>query len=488
MKRRITIFNTMQSITIEDLKKVVALSDLPDEHLQWMLDRCEYDEYEDGTQIVKYGEPIDWMWILLEGKALFYMDVNGKQVYYYAFENDNETGGIGGSLPYSRMKASPGYTYASGKVRFLRFHKKHFQELERLNPDFIQRLIGYMSDRARAFATMKLQHEKVNALGKLAAGIAHELNNPAAAISRIASELTKRLNHNYELTEKLLQCNMVPQHIDSIRILVEKKKKESEQKLKLSAMQLMEYEEGIEEWLANQGVTNKEAAETFAEFRLTVEELEKIRNDVGKNAFPNVILWLENLLSSQKIIEDLNDASSHISTLVGAIKSHVHMDRTNDLQPTDIHKDIENALTLLGFKLREKNIEVKKKFCDDLPVVPAYIGELNQVWSNIIDNAIHAISENGELTIQTECNSKDIKVHMIDNGSGIPPEIVSRIFDPFFTTKNVGEGTGIGLDTVNRIIKHHNGEIKVNSVPGRTEFQICIPRQQNKERDKNDVE
>ena len=151
------------------------------------------------------------------------------------------------------------------------------------------------------------------------------------------------------------------------------------------------------------------------------------------------------------------------------------MEKTNDLQPTNIHKDIENTLTLLGYKLREKSITVRKIFCSDLVDIPAHISELNQVWTNLIDNAIYAVDKNGELTIETSCDKKNVKVKIIDNGTGIPKENLSKIFDPFFTTKKMGDGTGIGLDTVNRIIKHHNGEIKVDSVPGRTEFAVCIP-------------
>lgn len=155
------------------------------------------------------------------------------------------------------------------------------------------------------------------------------------------------------------------------------------------------------------------------------------------------------------------------------------MDRTNELQKTNIHIDIENTLTLLGYKLREKNITVKKVFCENFPDVPAYVGELNQVWTNLIDNAIYALEKNGELVIDTTCDSRNVTVKIIDNGTGISADIISRIFDPFFTTKKVGDGSGIGLDLVNRIIKHHNGEVKVNSKPGRTEFTICIPVTQN---------
>ena|ERR1039457_4793339 len=195
----------MESITIEELKNVVALSDLPDEHLQWILDHSEYKEYKDGTQIRKTGEEAVEMIMILEGSVSFYMDFHGRLVFYYDFANDVTSGGVTGLLPYSRMKVYPGCSFAVGKLRMLELHNKYFQELEHLNPDLIQRLIGYMTERARSFATTQMNQEKVNALGQLSAGIAHELNNPASAINSMSSELTKRLKLNYELTEKLLK-------------------------------------------------------------------------------------------------------------------------------------------------------------------------------------------------------------------------------------------------------------------------------------------
>src|SRR5688572_12783939 len=204
-------------ITPADLKHIVALSDLPDEHLQWLIDNSEYFEFADGDIIAKYGDTAENMWIALEGQVAFYMYVNGRQVYYFTFENNNVTGGVGGLMPYSRMKTYPGYSYALGTVRLLRLHKSNFPELEDLNPDFIQRLIGYMTDRAKAFATTQLQHEKVNALGNLAAGIAHEMNNPAAAIRAISDELARRLNDNYALTRNLLQSKITSEHLQQIQ-------------------------------------------------------------------------------------------------------------------------------------------------------------------------------------------------------------------------------------------------------------------------------
>jgi len=464
----------MHKKSIDELRKVIALSDLPDEHLQWICERSDYRECEDGEIVLKKGEPSEVMWFIVEGKFDFYMDVNGQEVYYYNFENDVSTGGVSGLLPYSRMKSSPGNAYSVGKAKIYSLHKKYFQELEQLNPALIQRLIGYMTERARSFATTQLQHEKVSALGRLAAGIAHEMNNPASAINRIAVELTKRLNENYNLTAKLLEYKISADHIKSISEMVEKKGLEPLKKLSL--MQRMQKEDEMNDWFDQNDLGgNSIAAETFAEAGIAGEDLENIRGGIGKEEFIHVLLWVENLLTSKRIIKDLEESSTRISTLVGAIKSHVHMDQTNDLQPTDIHRDIENTLTLMGYKLREKNITVKKIFNEDMPDVSVYVGEMNQVWTNIIDNAIYAMPKNGELTIETSFDSQNVYVKIIDNGKGIPQEILSKIFDPFFTTKKVGDGTGIGLDLVNRIIKHHNGEIKVHSKPGRTEFAICIP-------------
>jgi len=469
----------MASVTLSELKNIIALRDLPDEHLQWLLDHSESEEFEDGSTMVKTGDPMDYMWFVIEGVGDFYLEVNGKQAFNFKFENNALTGGVGGVLPYSRMTKAPGNNYAVGKVRILKIHKKYFPELEQLNPAFIQKLIGYMTERARYFATQQSQQEKVSALGMLAAGIAHELNNPAAAINGIASELKRRLDANYTLTEKLLRCDISAEHIKAIRDMVLTKESATEKK-RLTAMQRMEKEDAFNDWFDANGFKDmQQVTETLCDAGLSIDDFETLRNDVGNTAFSHVLRWLENTLSSSRVMKDLEDASGRISALVGAIKSHVHMDRTNDVQRTNLNTDLENTLTLLGYKLRGKNITVRKILSEQLPEVEAYVGELNQVWTNIIDNAIYAMDKNGELTVETCFNAKDATVKITDSGAGIPKDILTKIFDPFFTTKKVGDGSGIGLDIVQRIVKQHHGEIKVESVPGKTQFQICIPLKQN---------
>jgi signal transduction histidine kinase len=470
----------MNQHLIEELKNVVGFRDLPDEHLEWIIAHSEYYEHEDGHIIFKTGEPIDVMWILLEGKVNFYMDINGRLVYYFCFENNEITGGVGGLLPYSRLKSSPGFSIAVGKVRGLMIHKKYFHELELLNPDLIQRLIGYMTARARIFATTQLQHEKVSALGKLAAGIAHELNNPASAISRISAELKKKITLSYKLTEEMLNQNINPKLIRNIYKIVQNQMAEYPGKTKISPLKRIQREDELSEWL-NKNILSfrPEMAETFTEAGLSTENLADIHREAGNESIQKVLDWLENLLSAGQITKDLEDASERITKLVRAIKTHVHMDRSNDLHHTDIHNDLDNTLTLLGYKIREKDIRVDKIYCEEMPEVEAYVAELNQVWTNIIDNAVYALPRGGKLTIATTCDSKDVTIRIIDNGPGIPQNIISRIFDPFFTTKKMGEGTGIGLDIAQRVINDHSGKIKVNSHPGNTEFIISLPVSQN---------
>ena len=466
----------MKPLTTTELRKVIALRDLPEKDLQWILDHGEYKEYEDGAIASRTGEPIDYMWMILEGKGNFYLDISGRLVHYYTFENNDKTGGVGGLLPYSRMKTAPGFTFIVGKGKIFLLHKKYFQQLEQLNPVFIQRLIGYMTERARAFATLQLQQEKVNELGKLSAGIAHELNNPASAITRISSELNRRLMLNYELTEKLLQYKINPEQVRAIHEKSIANNNANENKPRITAIQKLEKEDEIRNWLEEKKCLECiEGSETFVEAGWNVADLENVLQHVGSEALSHVMRWLENLLASGLILKDLQEASSRISTLVGAIKSHVHMDRTNDWLPTNIHTGIENTLVLLGHKIREKNITVKKLFCESLPAIDGFVGELNQVWSNLADNAIYAMDQNGELVIETSQNDDSVTVRFIDNGRGIPPEISTHIFDPYFTTKHAGDGSGIGLDIVNRIIKNHNGNIVVSSEPGRTEFKITLP-------------
>ena len=283
------------------------------------------------------------------------------------------------------------------------------------------------------------------------------------------------MTQHFELTARLIKQAVHPDQLEVLHQIVDSKVNKPAQTIKPSTLEKMDLEDRLNDWFDTFQYKNRLAAETFSEHDFKVEELEGLKNKIGTEALIAALPWLENNISTQKIIRDLGIASQHITTLVTAIKSHVHMDRSTDLQPTNIHQDIENVLTLMNHKLKQKKIVVHKKFDPALPNVPAYVGELNQVWSNIIDNAIYALPSEGELKIETSHSDEFVYVSITDTGSGIPKEIINRIFEPFFTTKKMGEGTGIGLDLVKRVIEHHHGEVKVQSTPGHTKFDISIP-------------
>jgi signal transduction histidine kinase len=218
-------------------------------------------------------------------------------------------------------------------------------------------------------------------------------------------------------------------------------------------------------------------AENFVDFNFGIENMETFSQHIPATYHSPVFNWINNLLITEKMVEDIEESSRRIALLVNSVKNFTHMDRGSDKQYADIHDGIRNTFTMLIYKIKKSNITVVKDFDTTLPKVNAMIGELNQVWTNLIDNALDAMEPNGKgtLTIKTERDREFVQVSVIDDGPGIPDEIKSRIFDPFFTTKEMGKGTGMGLEVVQRIVLQHNGSIKVKSAPGRTEFVVCFP-------------
>lgn len=451
------------------------LEGIPDVQLQWILDRSEPMDHEEGEVTYRTGDVMDTMWLLVEGAISLYMDIKGRLVYYITFSHDPPFLGVGGALPYSRLDKSPGWSYVQYPVRGISLHKSHFKELEEVSPELMQRLITSMIERARFFATRKLQEEKISALSKLSAGLAHELNNPAAALQRTATELDARLKNNYQLTSQFFEVEVPAKEVKHIyELMLKKANKPRERKQGLLAK--IAQEEELTEKLESYNYPDAPAlAEIMNEAGIDLETLEEIHEELPAKLFVPVMMWLNNILISSRAIQEVSDASKRISDLVTAMKSHVRMDRSTAMEPVDISKGLSDTLTLLNHKIEKKNIKVDRQYDESLPKVMGYGGELNQVWSNLVDNAIDAMDQHGNLAVSASREHHMVKVSVIDNGAGIPPDIKNQIFDPFFTTKKQGEGTGIGLDVVKQIVTRHHGEVKVFSEPGRTEFQVYLP-------------
>ena len=237
-------------------------------------------------------------------------------------------------------------------------------------------------------------------------------------------------------------------------------------------------EEETIDWLEEHSVENSyDMAENFVEFGFAVTDLETFCNHIPAAYCSPVFNWINNLLTTERMVQDIQESSRRIAELVNSVKVFTHMDRGFDKQRTDIRIGIKNTIMLLKHRLKKGNVELVKDFDETLPEVNAIVGELNQVWTNLIDNALDAMEPNGRgtLTIRTHRDRHFAQVIIADDGPGIPKDVQTRIFDPFFTTKEVGKGTGMGLEVVQRIVRQHNGSIKVNSQPGKTEFLICFP-------------
>jgi len=332
-----------------------------------------------------------------------------------------------------------------------------------------------MTTRVREFSKIQSRNEKLLALGKLSAGLAHELNNPASAMARSAKTLKEHLKTTPDKFKRVIKVKLSEEIVDVVNDLMYEKL--SGGKVTLTTMQKANIEDDIEDYLEDEDIsTDSETIEHLASFGFTVDEVEEISTKVEKEHAGVVLDWIGSNIVTETVVEEIEGAASRISHLIGSIKTFSYMDQSLDFQQLQINDGLESTGQLLNHKVKKKNISITLDLDKELPKVYGLPGELNQVWMNLISNAIDAVEpEKGEIVVCTRNNHNSIVARVIDNGSGIPDDIKSRIFEPFYTTKRMGEGTGLGLDIVKKIIEQHKGDILLNSKPGRTEFEVYLP-------------
>ncbi len=470
------VMDMVMESTLDILRSILIFKDVPSDDLEWLLSKADIHEFNTGDYAFKPGDKIEQLTIVLSGRFSIRLP-QGDQLREYAVL---ERGAITGALPYSRMSEARGFGVALEPSRLLMLHKNHFHDLAIKSYPLTQALVGVMIDRTRDFTAFTQQNEKLISLGKLSAGLAHELNNPAAAIVRSASRLKKHLSKTPESFKRILQVRMTPEQVDALIVLLFSKLDRTKHK-PLSMLQRAALEDDLRDWFDEHdfvgvgSAANDERVEIFADFQITVDDLESIAKEFSGVELFTALEWCEGILNTEQYVSEIHEAASRIKKLVESVKGYSNMDRANDAEPLDVRDGIRSTLTMLSYKLKQKRIHVREHFQEDAPLIMGYVGELNQVWTNLIDNAIDAMDENGVLDIHSKVEAGSLKVSMIDNGSGIPEHIISKIFDPFFTTKPVGQGTGLGLDIVKKIIDRHKAEIKVRSIPGRTEFELRFP-------------
>jgi signal transduction histidine kinase len=459
---------------VDALRNVHVFSDLPEDQLRWFADNVEDLRFTPGEVLFRKGDPPDFMTVFLEGEMHGYWDDNVQDAIFIVRAGDPKTE-VSGMLPFSRMTAFTVTGRAATNVRLLRFPARLFPEMMQRMPRLVQRLVSIMADRVREMTTVDQQQDKLMALGKLSAGLAHELNNPAAAATRAANDLIATLADLRAADLRLCQHELTPEQEVEIRSFEDHAIEHTTSAALLNSLEQSDREELIASWLEEHRIDDAwKLSANLVEGGIDAHDLENISGKLQPSAFADLLGRINAQLAVAKLANEIKASTARISELVAAVKEYTYMDQAS-IQEIDIHKGLENTLLILKYKLRKKNIEVTRDYAEDLPHIKAYGSELNQVWTNLIVNAVDAMSEGGTLKVRTRREPMDIMVEIRDNGSGISETVKSRIFEPFFTTKPVGEGTGLGLDTVTRIVRKHRGNIRFESKPGDTCFQVRLP-------------
>jgi signal transduction histidine kinase len=382
-------------------------------------------------------------------------------------------GDVTGVLPYSRMVAPPGDVRALEPVEVFAIPREHLRSMTRECHEITTILVHWMLDRARLFTSSELQNEKMISLGKLSAGLAHELNNPASAIERCAAMLGNRLKDSEEAARDLAAETLNDEQIATVeavrRACMAKKLHEVR-----STLEQSDREEAMEAWLAGHGLDTTNA-QILADTEVTFEVLELLAVGVERPALNAVLRWAAAGCAVRNLTSKIQESAIRVSNLVNAVKGFTHMDQANVAEPVDLGSCLANTVTVLQSKAREKLVDVTLELEAEVPKVRGFAAELNQVWGNLIDNALDAADNGGRVQVLANRDNQSVVVRILDDGAGIPHEIRDRIFDPFFTTKPMGQGTGLGLDIARRLVRHNEGAIAFESQPGRTEFRVTLP-------------
>jgi signal transduction histidine kinase len=453
--------------TKEELLKVPAFSDLPDEQIDWFLSQSKELNIKAGETYSRQGDPADAMYVILEGELQGRGEFAGETFIF-----TTKAGEITGVLPFSRMKVFTVSGRALTDSRALRFPRSQFQDLVQKMPELTQRLVGMMSDRIRETTRVEQQRDRLVGLGKLSAGLAHELNNPASAAKRAAGLLREVFKRIKEASLELGRRNLTaPQRAE-----IEKLEASFIQPNEIppDALTVSDLEDQIDSLLRSHGQNDLwQLAADLARRDVKPAVLESLFANLGPDAARAALVRIAASVEIANLLNELESSTSRISDLVRAIKEYTYMDQS-PVQNVDVIKGIENTLTILQYKLK-RGVTVHREY-EKIPLlVNSFGSELNQIWTNLIDNAIDAMGGKGDLRIRTYREDDCVVVEIVDNGPGISPEVEAHIFEPFFTTKGVGEGTGLGLDTVQRIVRKHKGNIQVESEPGNTRFQVYLP-------------
>ena len=422
--------------------------------------------------MLQEGDPGDALYVVLDGELEITKRQGGQDILLAV----SRAGEFLGEMSLLEQTPRSASVRTSQESRLLVISQAAFQTLLSCSPSAPLRILHTLTSRLRNNESVLMQNEKMAALGTLAAGLAHELNNPAAAIRRSAAQLRDALSEREHLAAELSTLTHDPHQAKTISILQEETAKRTTTPVSSDPLSLSDQEDELQEWLEDHSVEQAwELAPVLISLGWDRDELERLTEDFSTIQLPVVVQWLAASSSVYGLLEEVGKSAEAISEIVKAVKTYSYLDQA-PIQEVDLEESLENTLVILRPKIKP-GISIVRDYADDVPRIEAYGSELNQVWTNIIDNAIDAMRGQGELVLRTYAKDDDIiVVEITDYGPGIPPEIQPRIFEPFFTTKAPGAGTGLGLHIAYNIVVHkHHGQIQIASKPGETRFRVTLP-------------
>ena len=457
---------------VAGLRTITPLDGLTEEEYTWLATKGTERMGGDRSIVFREGEPACNMNFILSG------EVQVRRRHSSAALFIGRAGSMTGKLPYSRMKTYGGEGYSVGPVWAIDIHESLFPEMLVAIPSMGQRSVSALLDRVREVTRMEQQSEKLNALGKLAANLSHELNNPASAAQRSAASLFGELreygDQKYRMGRLCLPDETTERYREWIKNARARMSAYSNMpKGSQNPLANADREEMLVKWLNAHNVPNPwTIAPSLSETTLAFDLLDDLAEIVGPEVLPIAVATVASSLRVERMAETVVDSTVRIFDLISAIKDYSYMDQA-PIQDVDLAQSLENTLVMFNSRLR--NVKVELEFDPDLEPVSAYGSELNQVWTALIENALDAMNDMGTLRLLTRGGGQMALVEIWDSGPGIDPDIRSRIFEPFFTTKAPGRGLGLGLDTVQRIVNKHSGFVTVESKPGATCFQVRLP-------------
>ncbi|MBI5959914.1 MAG: cyclic nucleotide-binding domain-containing protein [Chloroflexi bacterium] len=456
---------------MDDLYQIPLFEGISPDELAWLVAHSHEERLENGDYFFKEGGPADRFYIVLEGELQVSRTVDGRDLIM----GTTPRGIMGGEMALLSRTPSNVTARAIMPCRLMVFDEPSFRELFSACPVVGMRILQTTAQRMQGTVTILKQQEKMVALGKLSAGLAHELNNPAAAAGRAAQSLRETLPGVQAQTLNLGGLGLDGEQLAALAAFQQRLTVPAAPHIPLPPLEQSTREDEIGAWFEGREIPGGwEMAPAFVNAGVSLDDLAALAGKFSAGQLTPVFRWMHGALETAGLLEVIQESTQRISELVTAIKAYTHMDQA-PVQDVDLIQGLESTLTVLRYKLR--NVQIVREYDPNLPVIQARGGELNQVWTNLIDNAIDAMQGKGQIAVITRAENNFVMIEIADNGPGIPPEIMPRLFEPFFTTKEVGVGTGLGLDISYRIIQQHHGTIEVQSSPGHTRFIIRLPIQ-----------